>query len=216
MPRKVNSNKVPGGKVNNFLNNLSGNLLDFKSSKKLYIVVLVLGLLLLGFYKKSLFVAAVINGTPLTNLELQSKLNQQFRTQTLNQLVNEKIILEEARKMNALPGETEVDQKIKELETQVGGGPALDSLLSQQGQTRVSLRDQIRIQLAITKMYGSEATVSAEEVTKFIEENKDNLQSTDSASLEKEATDTLKQQKLSQIFNEKFQELRTKAKIQIF
>lgn len=211
----IKTNSYPFKPVNDLLDKFN-SLQSLKSSKRVWIIILVTGLLLLAFYKKSWFIAATVNGMPITNLELQTKLNQQFRGQILNQLVNEKIILDEARKGGAIPAESEIDQKIAELEANVGGKDTLDALLSQQGQTRTSLRDQIRIQLAITKIYEKQATVSADEVAKFIEENKNQLRATDSASQEKEAADILKQQKLSQIFNQKFQELRENAKIQIF
>lgn len=224
MPKKVQTSKIksqnltvlPGGKLNNFLNNFSERITNFKTSKTFYIILIIAGILLLATYKKSWFVAALVNGAPVTNLELQMKLNQQFRTQTLNQLINEKIILSEAGKMEATPTEQEIDTKIAELETNVGGKETLDSLLAQQGQTKTSLRDQIRVQLAITKLYENEATVSAEEVSTFLAENREVLQATDSASQEKEAYDALKNQKLSQIFSQKFQELQSQAKIQIF
>lgn len=213
----------PGGKLNNYLNDISGKFLNYKQSlssikksKKIYLIILVLGILLLAIYKKSLFVAAMVNGTPITNLELQMKLNDQFRTSTLNQMINERIILSEASKNNALPTQQEVNKRISELEASVGGKDALNSLLSQQGQTISSLREQVMVQLAITKLYEKYATSSAEEVNKFIEENKAQLQSTDSASQEKEAENTIKQQKLSQIFSQKFQELKQKASIKIF
>lgn len=214
---KVQSvNTIPGGKLNNFLNNFFEKIVTYKRSKVFYILIIAIGLLVLFTYKKSWFVAATVNSSPIANWELQSKLNQQFRTQTLNQLINEKIIMSEAVKAAAIPTEAEINQKISELETNVGGKEMLNSLLSQQGQTRISLRDQIKVQLAITKLYEKEATVSADEVTKFIEQNKEVLKTTDSASQEKEAQDSIKQQKLSQIFSQKFQELRQKAKIQIF
>ena len=217
MPKKLSqTNTLPGGKLNNYLNNFSQNLIDFKKSKKLYLIILILGILLLAVYKKDWFIAAVVNGTPVTNLELQLKLNAQFKTQTLNQMINEKIILSEAAKNSAIPSQQEVDQKIADVEKSVGGKDTLDSLLAQQGQTRSGLRDQIMIQLAITKLYDKEATVSADEVSKFIEANKDQLKATDSAGQEKEAYDNLKQQKLSQIFSQKFQELKQKANIKIF
>src|SRR3990167_2398621 len=200
----------PFSKVNNLLNKLS-SWKNFRSSKKFYIILLILGLLLLATFKKDWFVAAIVNGSPIINLELQMKLNDQFKTQILNQLINEKIILSEASKNNALPSDQEISQKITELETNVGGKETLDSLLSQQGQTRNSLIDQIKVQLAITKLYQREATVSAEEVSKFIETNKDQLQATESAKQIVEAENLLKQQKLSQIFNEKFQTLRQQA-----
>lgn len=214
--RVQDTNILPGGRLNNFLNKFSEKILNFKSSKKLYIILLIVGILVLSIYKKSWFIAAMVNGMPITNLELQMQLNKQFKTQILNQLINEKIILDEARKVGAIPTDAEINTKISELEKNVGGKEVLDNLLSQQGQTRESLREQIRIQLAIAKLYEKEATVSAEEVSKFLEENKNVLQATDSASQEKEAFETIKNQKLSQIFNQKFQELRTRAKIQIF
>ena len=207
---------LPGGKLNNFLNNISGQIEKYKSSKKIYIILVVAGVLILAIYNKSLFIAATVNGSPITNLELQLKLNAQFREQTLNQLVNEKIIMGEAGKNNALPTQTEIDTKIADLEKSVGGKDTLDSLLKQQGQTRIGLRDQVLVQLAITKLYDKEASVSAMEVAKFIETNKEQLRASDSAGMEKEATDAIKQQKLSQIFSQKFQELRQKANIKIF
>ncbi len=167
------SSLVPGGQLNNYLNHFSQKFLDYRKSKKIYLVILVLGILLLAVYKKNLFLAATVNGVPVSNLELQMKLNDQFRTQTLNQLINEKIILAEAGKNNAIPAQQEIDAKIAELETSVGGKDALNSLLAQQGQTRSSLKEQIIVQLAITKLYTKDATVSAEEVSKFIESNKD-------------------------------------------
>lgn len=207
---------MPGGKLNSFLNTFSEKLTNYKSSKNIYIVLLVLGILILFVYKRSWFIAAMVNGTPITNIELQSKLNEQFKTQILNQLINEKIIFAEAEKNNAIPTDAEINKKISDIEISVGGKDALKTLLSQQGQTRTSLANQIKIQLAITNLYQKEATVSSEEVNKFLESSKDQLKATDSAGQIKEAEDLLKQQKLSQIFNQKFTDLRQKAKIQIF
>lgn len=212
----VKLNPPPFAKLNNLLNNPAEKVIALRSSKTFYIIVIILGILLLAFYKKSWFVAAIVNGVPLTNLELQTKLNQQFRSQTLNQLINEKIIMQEAQKNNTILKEDDINKKIAEIEKSVGGKEMLDSLLSQQGQSRISLRDQIRIQLIISKLYEKEATVSADEVSKFIEQNKDQMRATESAQQEKEAYDTIKNQKLSQIFSQKFQELKQKAKIQIF
>lgn len=214
--RVTNPNKLPGGKLNNFLNNFPDQVKSFKNSKNFYFLILAIGIVLLVIFKKSWFIAAMVNGSPVTNFELQSKLNQQFRAQTLTQMVNEKIILSEAQKNNAVPSEQDIDKKIAELESSVGGKDTLDSLLSQQGQTRSSLRDQIKVQLAITKLYENEATVSADEISKYIEQNKDQMKASDSAGIQKEATDAIKNQKLSGIFQQKFQELRAKAKIQIF
>lgn len=205
----------PFNVVNNLLDKLS-SYKNFRSSKKFYLVLIIAGLVLLVMYKKSWFVAATVNGSPVSNLELQMRLNKQFRTQTLTQMINEKIILSEAAKNNATASEAEVNKKILSIETSVGGAQSLDAMIAQQGQTRESIRQQIKLQLSIEKLYANTATVSAEEVTAFLEQNKDQLRATDSAGQQKEAYDAIKNQKLTQTFSQKFQELKQKAKIQIF
>lgn len=191
-------------------------LTSYRPSKKGWIIVAAIAILLLLTTQKGIFLAATVNNTPITNLELLARLNQQYRTQMINQLVNEKLIQNEAQKKGVTVSAKEIDEKITQLEGNVGGPQALESLLSQQGQSRSSLRDQIKIQLVIEKLYADEATVSAEEVDKFIADNKDSLQATTSAEQTKEATEILKQQKLGKTFNEKFQELKSAAKTQIF
>ncbi|MBI3109661.1 hypothetical protein HYZ06_01330 [Candidatus Daviesbacteria bacterium] len=207
--------KTPYSFVNNLLSKLA-SLKNFHSSKKFYVVLVILALVLLATYKKSWFVAALVNGSPVTNLGLQMKLNEQFRTQTLNQLINEKIILDEAGKNNALATGEEINKKIQEIENSLGGAKAMNEILASQGQDRNSIKNQIKLQLSIEKLYLKEATVSAQDLDKFLEANRDQLQATDSAQQIQEAENLLKQQKLSQIFNEKFQTLRQNAKITIF
>lgn len=205
----------PFGSVNAVLNKLS-SFKNFRSSKKFYIILVITGLLLLAIFKKNWFIVATVNGSPINNLEFQMRLNRDFRAQTLNQIINEKIILSEAIKNNAVVSNADIDKRIAEIEKNLGGAATLDAMLAQQGQTRANIREQIKLQLTIEKLYINEASVSAEEVTQFIEQNKSQLQASDSAGQEKEALTTLKNQKLSQIFSAKFQELKTKAKIKIF
>src|SRR3972149_7207940 len=176
---KQTKTDYPFGKLNNLLSKLS-SLKNFRSSKKFYIALVVLGLLVLAVYKKGWFVAALVNGSPITNFELQMRLNKQFRSQTLNQMINEKIIMSEPTKNNALPSDAEINQKISEIETSVGGAKALDDILSSQGQDRSTIRDQLRLQLSIEKLYQQEATVSAEEIDKFLQTNSAQLRASDS------------------------------------
>ena len=202
--------------LTSFLMGFSEKIIHFKPNRKTYLVLLIVGILLLAFYKKEWFVAATINGVPVTNLELLSRMNQQFRTQTLNQMINEKIILGEAAKKQITVSSAEIDQKLQELEAQVGGPEVFESLLSQQGQSRDSLKEQLRLQLVIEKLYENEATISAQEIDQFLETNSALLTSTDSAKQREEAEEAIKQQKLSQIFSEKFQMLRQSADIKIY
>lgn len=189
---------------------------NFRANKRLALIALIVGLVLVVLVKKDLLIAATVNSTPITTLELFSEMNKQYRDQTLTQMINEKIILGEIRKNNIVVTEEEIDGKMAELEQSVGGPQVLDSLLAQQNQSRGILRKQLKVQLGIERLYANEATVSAQEVDAFIAENKALLESSDSAKQKEEAENILKQQKVSQIFAQKFQELKQNANIQIF
>lgn len=185
-------------------------------SKKILVVAIVVVLLVLGFYKKEWFVAATVNGSPITFLEVLGRLNQDYKSQALDQLVSEKLIFDEANKKDVRVDKQEIDSKISEIEGQFGGVAGFDSVLSQQGQTRKSFKEQMKIQLTLEKLYSNEATVSSDEVNSFIKESGGLLESTDSAKQREQAEKILRNQKLSQIFSQKFQELKQNAKIKIF
>lgn len=218
MTKKTTTKTVeekPFGSVNGILDKLSGYK-NFRSSKKFYIILLIIGLLILAMIKKNWFIAALVNGSPVSNLELQMRLNRDFRSKTLDQMITEKIIIQEALKNRVVVTESDIDRKISDIESNLGGAQTLDAMLTQDGQTRTSIRPQIRLQSIIEKLYAPEATVSAEEVTKFVDQYKEQLRATDSAGQQKEAEEALKSRKLTQIFSQKFQDLKAKAKIQIF
>ncbi len=189
---------------------------DPKTARKAVMVLGLVLLLLLAFYKKEWFVAATVNGSPITTAEVFARMNQDFRKQIVQQMVDEKIIMDEARKNNALPTDVEVQAKMADIEKRVGGADALNGLLEQQGQTRSSVERQIKLQLAMEKLYANEATVSADEVSQYIAQNGATLTATDSAGKTAEATDAIRQQKLSQILGDKFQTLKNNAKVTIF
>ena len=182
-------------------------------------LIIALSGLALGFFifkNKSLFLPAIVNGSPITGIELMSKLNRDFGSQTLENMINEKIILGEAGKKNALPTKQEIEEKIAEIEQQFGGSESFNGLLAAQGETRAGLEGQMKIQLAIEKMYSSEATASSEEIDEYIKTNKAIMTATDSAAQRLEAEKALKQQKISEVFRTKFDELKKAASVKIF
>ena len=190
---------------------------NFRPQKRNYFILLIITILIsLVIFKKNLIIVATVNGEPITSIELLSQMNKQFRSQTLNQIIQEKIILQEARKNNISASENEANDKIVEIEAQVGNAQNLDSLLQQQGQSRYTLREQIKKQLIIQKLYSEDVSITPEELEQFLVQYKANLTATDSASQKSEAEEILKQQKLSQIISQKLQELQQNAKISIY
>lgn len=182
----------------------------------IFLCVIILGFIALFFFKRDLFVAATVDGNPITNYELQNRLNQDFRKQSLDQLINEQIVENEAGKNNVKVSSQEVLDKIKEYEQKYGGQDSFDSILEQRGTTREALKGVMRTQLYLEKLYSSQATVSSQEIDDYIKTNKATLVATQEAEQKLEAEKNIKEQKLFKIFSEKFQELKEKAKVEIY
>ena len=198
---------------------IPSSIVSLQKNNKNIIIFLSLGFILLVtifFLKRDWIITASVNGTYISNFELQQRLNEEYKKQALDQLVNEKIIYNAAKEKNINISKAEVSQKIAELEVRFGSAENLNNLLEQQGTTRTSLSKQLEAQIALEKLYSDEATVSAEEVDKYLKDNKALLTATDSAGQKTEAEKNLKEQKLFSLFSQKFQELKDKAKVTIF
>lgn len=203
-------------KINQAKKVLFGKILIYKSSKTTYLIILGIGLLIFVVVKRNWFIAASVNNSPISNIELQQRLNDQYRSQVLNRMITEKIILDEAKKNAVIVRSNEIDKRFNDVANSFGGVTALEGLLAQDGQTVDGFKNQVKLQLVVEKLYEKEATISAEELNQFLTQSKDQLQSTDSAEQTKEALDILKQQKISKIFNDKFPQLKSAAQIKIF
>lgn len=189
---------------------------NFLNAKALTIILLVVVLGALVYWKKSWFIAATVNGSPVTSLELQQRLNHDFRQQGLQDLVDERLILQEASKNSAVPSQDELEKKYLEFSQTYGGPEEFEKLLSAQGQSKDSLLRRIKLNLALDKMYAGQATASSQEVDEYIRVNRSLLKATTSAEQRAEAEQAIKGQKLLRIVQEKFQELKDRAVIDIF
>lgn len=185
-------------------------------SKQVLIGALVVALTLLVVYKKHWFIAATVNGMPILSPQVMARLYTDYRLPAVNELIDERVIMAEARKRNALPTQEETDARVVEFEQQIGGPENLNNLLSQEGMSRASLMRRLKMRLALEKIYSNEASVSAQEVDDFIKTNKAQLTATESAEQRVEAEEIIRQNKLGTIINEKFTELRQKAIIKVF
>ncbi len=185
----------------------SANRFKALSSKKPALLLGIVVLVVLAFLLFKWLVVAWVDGKPLTRITLFNELSSKYGEDTREQIISEKLIMAEAQKRNVSVSDGELNAEIKKTEDQVGGKEALQGLLEQQKVKEADFQKQVRIQLLIQKMFEKDASVSAGEVDKYIEENKDTLvEATDTAKLKEDVTSQLKQQKLSQIFSTWLQE----------
>jgi foldase protein PrsA len=167
--------------INNIKNFLQKNLKVRKPSGlgkfrgnalgiSLVVLAIVLGLL---YYFKNLFIAATVNGQPISRFEVIKRLEKRDGKTALDNVITEILVLQEAKKLNATVTDAEVSAEIakvrQELTTQ---GQNLDTLLSFQQMTMKDFEMQIKLQKTAEKILADKVNATEEEILKFIEDNK--------------------------------------------
>jgi foldase protein PrsA len=213
MPKKSarKSAKITSSKKN-FLSNLPVKTIPLKS----FIIagIVIVAILLIGYFKNQ-FIVATVNGEPVTRIQLLTDLEKKQGKEALNNIITERLVLQEAQKKDISITETEVDDQIKEIEKNLESqGQKLDTLLAAQNVSRKDLRDQIKIQLILKKIVGP-ADITDKEIADFIETNRELLpESTDQATLDNQVKQQLEQQKTGEKIQSLVAELQQKAKIE--
>lgn len=180
------------------------------------IVVIVVGGLL--YYFKGQFIPVVVNGTPIWRGTLVSELEKKSGKETLDNLIIETLILQEARKQKVVISEEEINSKVSEVGKSItDSGSTLDEALKTEKMSRDDFNKQIRLQKIVEKIVFTSITVSDDEVKTKIETNK--LTAPEGISAEdfqKQTKDSLLQQKKSEAVNKWITELKNNAKIYYF
>ena len=188
-----------------------------KNKKVLYPAIIILIAILLAL-TKSLFVAAIVNGTPISRLAVVRQLEKQGGTEALNTFIERTLIFGEAKKQGVSVSKEVIDSQLTSIEELLKGqGLTLDEALEARGQTRSELTEQIRIQKTVEAILFQKINVSEEEIAAYFEENRELLD--EGATLEdvkEDIRDQLSQQKLNAEYQNWIGELKAKAKIFYF
>lgn len=174
-----------------------------------------LAVLLALFLGKSLLVAALVNGMPVSRLALIKELEVQGGQKVLDSLIEKSLIFQEARKQKVSVDKDTIDKEIARIEALLKDqNLTLDDALSMRGETRANLIEQIRLQKTVEAILGSKINITDEDIKAYFEKNKDLFEA--KAKLE-EVKDSVKeqlyQQKLSDEYSKWITELKSKANI---
>jgi parvulin-like peptidyl-prolyl isomerase len=185
---------------------------------KFLIVLIIIVLAAAAFYFKGLFIAALVNGEPITRIQVISELEKQGGKQALASLVNQALILQEAKKKNIQVNQSEIDASLKQIEDSLKSqGQSLDSALAAQGMTKQNLIEQLKLRNTVEKLLTDKIKVSDKEIADYIEKNKSSIPTgMKPEEIKKSVTEQLKQQKLSSASSAWLQELNKNAKINYF
>lgn len=183
------------------------------SRKKLFLVIVAALLAYLVWKNKSLFVVATINNMPISRIELDQIMVEQYGQQTLDNLITKKLVENEISKQNITVSDSEVDSKVKEVETTLPQGMSLEQALQMQGLSLTEFKNQLKLQIAVNKHFDSQVQISDQDIDNYIKENEALLTASDSASQREEARNSIKNSKISEMVNNWINDLRSQAKI---
>jgi len=184
------------------------------SLKRIIIIAVVIIVLGAAFYFRSLFVAATVNGTVITRLDVIKSLESQSGKAALESLINERLVNMEAADKNVSVSEEEVNAEFSKIEkTLAEQGTTLEAALADNGLTKEEIAKRITAQKKLEKMLADKINVTDAEVEQYIKDNGITLP----AGKEAEAKVSLKEQissnKISEESQKFVQDLNTKAKI---
>lgn len=195
------------------------NLKELISKKNLVIFLLTIGLTSGVLYRfKDQFIVAMVNGRPISRLALIKELEKQYGKETLDVLITQNLIWQEAEKQGVTVSSEELDQEIKKIEEEVAAqGQDLSQLLSAQGMTPDELKEQIKLQKTAEKIVGKDIEVTDEEVETYFAENEASPSGdTMTEEIKQNIRQQLEQQKLSEGINQWLESLHDSAKITYF
>lgn len=185
---------------------------------KLFIPLIIIVLAVILFLAKGLFIAALVNGQPISRFTLIRELENQGGKQTLSSLINQALILQEAKKKNVEVSQKEIDQSAKQIEDGLKKqGQDLNTALAMQGLTRQDFLMQLRLRGLVEKLLGDQIKVTDREVSDYIEKNKDTLPTNvKEDEIKTGIREQLKQQKLAGKSQEWIAGLNKNAKVMYF
>jgi hypothetical protein len=178
----------------------------------------VVAVVLIAVLFKNLFVVAIVNGQPITRLELVRNLEQKSGEKELEELITKTLVFQEARKENVTVGDEEVDTEVKRLEEEItASGQNFEELLASRELTREKLKENLKLNRLASKIVEKNITVSDEEVKAYMEENKDSLPKDKSEEeIKKDVSEQLKAEKTEKAISEFVSRIRSQAKINYF
>ncbi len=185
--------------------------------KTAIIIAAIIALGALVYIYKGLFIAAIVNGSPISRLAIVQELEKASGKNLLNSFITEKLVQKEAKAKKIVVSDDEVNEEIKKIEDQLAAqGGTLEAALSSQGMSMDSLRKQIVFQKEVEKLIADKINVTDEEAAKYIKDNKITVAKGEEAATNERIKNELKNQKLQKEASALIISLKAQANIRYF
>jgi|GEM_PF-526490 len=216
---KPTTNTLATPEVKPAMNQKKALLPKIKLSDRTIILLVVCALILgIAYGYKSVFIAATVDGSPISRLALIRQLEKDNGEAALNTIITEQLISAEAAKTGIVVAPTEIDAEITKITSQVEAqGMKLEDALASQGLTIEGVRKQLAIRKQLEKLLGDAVTVTDIDINAYLEETKIVAPQTMSEEeFRSKIKEQLSNQKFSKAADAWIDEARGKANIKYF
>lgn len=187
------------------------------SVKTAIIILVIIVILALAYFYRGLFIAAMVNGSPISRLSVIQKLEKSYGKNLLDSFITDKLIGDEASAKGVVVNDDEVNAEIKKVEDQISAqGSTLQAELLAQGMSMDDFKKQVILRKKIEKLLGDKINVTDEEVEQYIKDNEVSIPSGQEEAVKGEIKSSLMAQKLNTEAPILINDLKKKAKIQYF
>ncbi|MCG1011487.1 peptidylprolyl isomerase [Tepidanaerobacter sp. GT38] len=139
------------------------------------VIALVLNFILVSCGKSNGEVVARVNNEVITKDELYDYLVKENGQTAINALVANKIIDLEAKKQNVKVTDEEVEKEIDKIAEQYGGRETFEQFLGMYGASLDDIKENIKVNIKIEKLLGSDVKITEDEMKTYFEENKESF-----------------------------------------
>jgi len=186
-----------------------------KRTMIIFAAVLLIGL---AYTFRGVLFAATVNGQPITRLKIMSEAEKSQGATILETLIMDSLIEQSAREKGVTVSDEEVNAQIEEYKQEMAdSGQDFDQILEMQGLSMKELQRLVRQQKVVEVLVGAEIEVTDEQIDEYLEENKDFLpEDMEEAELREMVEQQLKNQLLSEQYQQWSTDLKNDAKINYF
>lgn len=144
----------------------------FKSGKYIVLaLVLLLAVSITGCAKTDKEVVAKVGDVEITKDELYNILVEQYGEESLNAIISDKIIELEIKKADIKVTEEEIAEEFTKMENYYGGAEVLAETMASYNMSKEDMDENIRLNLSMKKLVGSDIVVTDEEIAEFFAAN---------------------------------------------
>lgn len=183
--------------------------------KILLIVAIGVVVFLLVQKNRGLFIAGTVNKSVVTRMELNRKMAEKYAEQTFEEVVSERLLVENLKKNKIVVTDKEVQDELAKIKAQYGGEEQFKAALAQFGMTEDKALQSIEQSIGLKKLIEStgKIEITDEAVAKYFTDNKATYANKKLEEVSAEIKDTLYQQEIYTKSQEWYSKIRQEAKV---